>query len=73
MGKLKTLDFIADHVTSSRVKEMEEQVEEMLYTEGVIEETNADAVDIIHEVMRQVAIHIHERYVDEPLNQEDIY
>ena len=65
MGKLKTLDFIADHVTSCRVKEMEEQVEEMLYTEGVIEETDDASNEIINYVLKEVGHKLVENYTDE--------
>ena len=40
MAKLKTLDFIADHVATSHVEEMQEQIVEMLFAEGIIEETD---------------------------------
>ena len=40
MAKLKTLDFIADHVATSHIEEMHEQVIEMLFAEGIIEETD---------------------------------
>ena len=65
MGKLKTLDFIADHVTSSRVKEMEEQVEEMLYTEGVIEETDDLSTQTINYVLKEVGHKLVDNFTDE--------
>ena len=40
MAKLKTLDFIANHVAGSYVEEMQEQIVEMLLAEGIIEETD---------------------------------
>ena len=40
MAVIKTLDFIADHVATSHIEEMHEQVIEMLFAEGIIEETD---------------------------------
>jgi hypothetical protein len=40
MAVIKTLDFIADHVATSRVEEIHEQIIEMLFEEGIIEETD---------------------------------
>ena len=54
MGKMKTLDFIADHVATSFDEELRESVENMLYEEGIIEELDDDTCLIIDEVMKQV-------------------
>ena len=40
MAVIKTLDFIADHVATSHIEEMHEQIIEMLFAEGIIEETD---------------------------------
>ena len=50
MGKMKTLDFIADHVACSYVEEMQEQISELLYAEGIIEEMDDVTCDIVDEV-----------------------
>ena len=36
MGKMKTLDFIAEHVATSFDEDLRESVENMLYEEGII-------------------------------------
>ena len=61
MAKLKTLDFIADHVATSHIEEMHEQVIEMLFAEGIIEETDDIALCgmeinyVLKEVSRKIA------------------
>ena len=40
MAVIKALDFIADHVATSHIEEMHEQIIEMLFAEGIIEETD---------------------------------
>ena len=40
MAVIKTLDFIADHVATSHIEEIHEQIIEMLFAEGIIEETD---------------------------------
>ena len=60
MAKLKTLDFIADHVATSHIEEMHEQVIEMLFAEGIIEETDDVALCgmeinyVLKEVVRKI-------------------
>ena len=60
MAKLKTLDFIADHVATSHIEEMHEQVIEMLFAEGIIEETDDIALCgmeinyVLKEVVRKI-------------------
>ena len=54
MGKMKTLDFIADHVATSFDEELRESVENMLYEEGIIEELDDDTCLVIDEIMLQV-------------------
>ena len=60
MAVIKTLDFIADHVATSHVEEMHEQVIEMLFAEGIIEETDDIALCgmeinyVLKEVVRKI-------------------
>ena len=67
MAKLKTLDFIADHVATSHVEEMQEQIVEMLFAEGIIEET--DDITLcgmeINYVLKEVGRKIVENFTDE--------
>ena len=64
MAVIKTLDFIADHVATSHVEEMHEQVIEMLFAEGIIEET--DDITLcgmeINYVLREVGRKIAENF-----------
>ena len=64
MAKMKTLDFIADHVATSHVEEMQEQIVEMLFAEGIIEET--DDITLcgmeINYVLREVGRKIAENF-----------
>ena len=61
MAVIKTLDFIADHVATSHIEEMHEQVIEMLFAEGIIEETDDVALCgmeinyVLKEVGRKIA------------------
>ena len=67
MAVIKTLDFIADHVATSHVEEMHEQVIEMLFAEGIIEET--DDITLcgmeINYVLKEVGLKIVENFSDE--------
>ena len=60
MAVIKTLDFIADHVATSHIEEMHEQVIEMLFAEGIIEETDDIALCgmeinyVLKEVVRKI-------------------
>ena len=67
MAKMKTLDFIADHVATSHVEEMQEQIVEMLFAEGIIEET--DDITLcgmeINYVLKEVGRKIVENFTDE--------
>ena len=65
MAKLKTLDFIADHVATSHVEEMQEQIVEMLFAEGIIEETDDASNEIINYVLKEVGHKLVENYTDE--------
>ena len=64
MAKMKTLDFIADHVATSHIEEMHEQIIEMLFAEGIIEET--DDITLcgmeINYVLREVGRKIAENF-----------
>ena len=62
MGKMKTLDFIADHVATSHVEEMQEQIIEMLFAEGVIEETDDASNEIINYVLTEVGHKLVDKY-----------
>ena len=67
MAVIKTLDFIADHVATSHIEEMHEQVIEMLFAEGSIEET--DDITLcgmeINYVLKEVGLKIVENFTDE--------
>ena len=65
MAVIKTLDFIADHVATSHVEEMQEQIIEMLFAEGVIEETDDASNEIINYVLKEVGRKIVENFTDE--------
>jgi len=65
MAKMKTLDFIADHVATSFCEEMQESITELLYTEDIIEELDDDTCLIIENVMKQVGEKLVEMYSDE--------
>ena len=65
MAKLKTLDFIADHVATSHVEEMQEQIVEMLFAEGVIEETDDASNETINYVLKEVGHKLVENFTDE--------
>ena len=65
MAKLKTLDFIADHVATSHVEEMQEQIVEMLFAEGIIEETDDASNETINYVLKEVGHKLVENYTDE--------
>ena len=65
MGKMKTLDFIADHVATSHVEEMQEQIVEMLFAEGIIEETDDASNEIINYVLKEVGHKLVENFTDE--------
>ena len=65
MAKMKTLDFIADHVAGSYVEEMQEQIVEMLYAEGVIEETDDASNEIINYVLKEVGHKLVNNFTDE--------
>ena len=65
MAKLKTLDFIADHVATSHVEEMQEQIIEMLFAEDVIEETDDASNEIINYVLKEVGHKLVNKYTDE--------
>ena len=67
MAVIKTLDFIADHVATSHVEEMHEQVIEMLFAEGIIEETDDVALCgmEINYVLKEVGRKIVENFTDE--------
>ena len=62
MGKMKTLDFIADHVATSFCEEMQESIIELLYVEDIIEEVDDNTCLIIDEVMKQVGEKLIETY-----------
>ena len=62
MGKMKTLDFIADHVATSFFEEMQESIIELLYVEDIIEEVDDNTCLIIDEVMKQVGEKLIETY-----------
>ena len=67
MAVIKTLDFIADHVATSHIEEMHEQIIEMLFPEGIIEET--DDITLcgmeINYVLKEVGRKIVENFTDE--------
>ena len=65
MAKLKTLDFIADHVANSYVEEMQEQITELLYDEDIIEETDDVSSDVINYVLKEVGHKLVNKYTDE--------
>ena len=65
MAVIKTLDFIADHVATSHVEEMQEQIVEMLFAEGIIEETDDLATETINYVLKEVGRKIVENFTDE--------
>ena len=65
MGKMKTLDFIADHVATSHVEEMQEQIVEMLFAEGIIEETDDASSEIINYVLKEVGHKLVNNFTDE--------
>ena len=65
MAKMKTLDFIADHVATSHVEEMQEQIVEMLFAEGIIEETDDLSTQTINYVLKEVGHKIAENFTDE--------
>tara|TARA_R110000824_G_scaffold332943_1_gene519527 strand:+ start:212 stop:415 length:204 start_codon:yes stop_codon:yes gene_type:complete len=65
MAKMKTLDFIADHVATSHVEEMQEQIVEMLFAEGVIEETDDASNEIINYVLKEVGHKLVNNFTDE--------
>ena len=62
MAVIKTLDFIADHVATSHVEEIHEQVIGMLFEEGIIEETDDIALCgmeinyVLKEVVRKISL-----------------
>ena len=62
MGKMKTLDFIAEHVATSFDGDLRESVENMLYEECIIEELDDNTCLIIDEVMKQVGKKLIEIY-----------
>tara|TARA_R100000655_G_scaffold51305_1_gene88969 strand:+ start:2735 stop:2920 length:186 start_codon:yes stop_codon:yes gene_type:complete len=61
---MKTLDFIADHVATSHVEEIQEQIVEMLFTERVIEETDDVSNDVINYVLKQVGHKLVNNFTD---------
>ena len=67
MAVIKTLDFIADHVATSHIEEMHEQIIEMLFAEGIIEVT--DDITLcgmeINYVLKEVGRKIVENFTDE--------
>mgnify|MGYP003152393490 CR=1 FL=1 len=65
MAKMKTLDFIADHVANSYVEEMQEQITELLYDEDIIEETDDVSSDVINYVLKEVGHKLVNKYTDE--------
>ena len=65
MAKLKTLDFIADHVANSYVEEMLEQITELLYDEDIIKETDDASNDVINYVLKEVGHKLVNKYTDE--------
>ena len=65
MAKLKTLDFIANHVAGSYVEEMQEQIVEMLLAEGIIEETDDLSTQTINYVLKEVGHKIAENFTAE--------
>ena len=71
MGKMKTLDFIADHVATSFCEEMQEQISELLYAEVVIEEMDDVTCDIVDAVMKLIGQKLIEKYTDDPLYPKD--
>ena len=62
MAVIKTLDFIADHVATSHVEEMQEQIVEMLFAEGIIEETDDLSTQTINYVLKEVGRKIAENF-----------
>ena len=65
MAKLKTLDFIANHVAGSYVEEMQEQIVEILFAEVIIEETDDLSTQTINYVLKEVGYKIAENFTDE--------
>ena len=65
MAVIKTLDFIADHVATSHVEEMQEQIVEMLFAEGVIEETDDASNETINYVLKEVGYKLVDNFTDE--------
>ena len=65
MAVIKTLDFIADHVATSHIEEMHEQIIEMLFAEGIIEETDDLSTQTINYVLKEVGYKIAENFTDE--------
>ena len=68
---MKTLSIIADHVACSYVEEMQEQISELLYAEGVIEEMDDVTCDIVDAVMKLIGQKLIEKYTDDPLYPKD--
>ena len=68
MGKMKTLDFIADHVATSFCEELQDSITELLYSEGIIEELDDDTCLIIENVMEQVGYKLAEMYKAKEVN-----
>ena len=64
MAKMKTLDFIADHIATSFCEEMQEQIVEMLFAEGIIEETDDASTETINYVLKEVGYSIAENFAD---------
>ena len=62
MAVIKTLDFIADHVATSHIEEMHEQIIEMLFAEGIIEETDDLSTQTINYVLKEVGRKITENF-----------
>ena len=71
MAKMKTLDFIADHVATSFCEEMQDSITELLYTEDVIEELDDNTCLIVENVMKQVGEKLVEMYSEDPLHPKD--
>ena len=71
MGKMKKRSMIADHVACSYVEEMQEQISELLYAEGVIEEMDDVTCDIVDAVMKLIGQKLIEKYTDDPLYPKD--
>ena len=65
MAVIKTLDFIADHVATSHIEEMHEQVIEMLFAEGIIEETDDLSTQTINYVLKEVGHKLVNNFTDE--------